>query len=271
MGRHAGGTANYNRDFHYARKLGLSVKEFREQLDAGTLADPRPPMKIYRKRAPLCNDRKIYGLVDPREPAEFRVIGETKQLLLQRLYHYLSDARRDRKSGKNLCPSAVWVLELLDGGVRPEIRLIEPCTQKNWRAQEIAAIAFYRGKGHRLLNQHAGGNGSEHGGRREFCGKCGTRKETFPSGWNYCPKCGKSRDRSAERVAYNRDFNRDQRHAKKLGVSVNVFRELVATGRIPDPRGRRALWKAKMIRTTRVLLAGTRVGCNSVKVQALTD
>lgn len=236
MGRHAGGTANYNRDFHYARKLGLSVREFRAQIDAGTLKDERPPARTYRKKAPLCNDRKIYGIVDPREPAEVRVIGETKQLLLQRLHQYFSDARRDRKSGASLCPSAVWVLELLDAGVRPEIRLIETCTQKTWRAQEIAAIALYRSKGHRLLNKHEGGNGSEHGGRREFCSKCGTKKETFPSGWNYCPKCRKSRERSPERVAYNSAFNRDQFHAKKLGVTVNVFRELVETGRIPDPR-----------------------------------
>src|SRR5277367_4842175 len=102
MGRHAGGTANYNRDFHYARKLGLSVTEFREQLNAGTLKDTRPPARFYRKRGPLCDNRKIYGLADPRVPAEFRVIGETKQLLLQRLHQYFSDARRERADGKRL-------------------------------------------------------------------------------------------------------------------------------------------------------------------------
>lgn len=86
-------------------------------------------------------------------------------------------------------PSLVWVIELLEYGRKPNIRLILKSSKETWKQDEKQVLNFYRQEGHALLNVHAGGDGPEDGSIKEFCGTCGGRKKQLPGGGRHCPKC----------------------------------------------------------------------------------
>ncbi len=131
----------------------------------------------------------IYGIVDPRKPNEFRIIGKTKLALSVRLNLYICPARYKKKLGRRLTASEIWILSLVEKGIRPQILLIEKCV--NWKSRERRAISLYRGAGHKLLNKLAGGNGAESGSPKRFCTICSSRKLVHPGGQRYCPTCAK--------------------------------------------------------------------------------
>lgn len=147
----------------------------------------------------------IYGLIDPRKRGEFRVIGMTTLALSQRLSAYVCNARRQHAGGQTLTPSAAWVLDLTEQGIRPEICLLRECTALNWREFERKEIAAHRAAGHRLLNKHAGGNGRSAGPTSNICGTCGSIKKALPSGRRYCSGC---------RVRFRRIYDRNYRQKR---------------------------------------------------------
>lgn len=153
----------------------------------------------------------IYGVFDPRKPDEFRVVGKTKRNLRVRLSDYVTQARLKQKRNWRMMPSYVWILKLLDKGVRPNIRLIETCNSKVWRQRERLAIATYRNRGHGLLNVHDGGNGSDDGKRKLDCGVCGMVKRERPGGQRYCLVCSQQYEA-----------------ARRLGITVIEYREQLA-------------------------------------------
>jgi hypothetical protein len=153
----------------------------------------------------------IYGMLDPRKPEEFRVVGKTKTSLATRLCRYICKARNKRRYGKRLCPSEVWILKLTDEGVRPDICLIESCSKETWKAREIFNIALYKNLGHQLLNVYAGGNGPDDCKPKLICNVCGAKRRQQPHGARVCPNCC-------------RIYSRDLVRAKKLGLTVAEYR-----------------------------------------------
>lgn len=135
------------------------------------------------------NQISIYGLFDPRKPNALCVIGKTSQPLNYRLHGYINEARRKKRLGCHLMPSLVWVLDLLNKGLKPEIRLLLMSSKAMWKKDERGVLAFYRNDGHPLLNVRDGGDGPEDGFIKEFCESCGTKRKQYPNGRRYCPKC----------------------------------------------------------------------------------
>jgi hypothetical protein len=171
----------------------------------------------------MCGKWSIYGLYDPRKPNEFRVIGKTKRSLDLRLRGYVTSSRRNLRLGRRLCPSQVWITGLLDVGMRPSIRLVEACDKRTWKLRETFLIAAYRIRGHRLLNVHKGGNGREDGSPKRICDNCGGRRKRRANGSYYCPPCYAAWRRTTAR-AYDLAYKREDRRAKKVGLTVKEFR-----------------------------------------------
>jgi hypothetical protein len=183
----------------------------------------------------------IYGLYDPRHPHEFRVIGKTKNSLSTRLAGYIHGARRKRRIGRRLQPSYVWIIGLLSKGIRPSICLIETCSEETWRRCERRTITRFRNRGHRLLNVHMGGNGRETGDPKLICDKCGCKRKRRANGSYYCQACyrvwrrtkataydqrynRKYRETNSAVRVRDRNYYRDWRHARKLGLTVKAYR-----------------------------------------------
>jgi hypothetical protein len=102
----------------------------------------------------------IYGLYDPRVNS-IRYVGKTRQTLKQRMAAHLSEGRRVL-DGRSTTTTAVycWIAKLLNEGVRPEIRLLEECTQSIEGYLEIEWIANMRlCGGPTMLNLTEGGDG----------------------------------------------------------------------------------------------------------------
>lgn len=96
---------------------------------------------------------KIYALVDPRNPMEYRYVGKTKKVKLKRLYEHIACANRGGKTYRDN-----WIRSLLREGVRPEQVLLE-VTFTDGAVEEIGAIARCRAEGHPLTNTTIGGEG----------------------------------------------------------------------------------------------------------------
>lgn len=96
---------------------------------------------------------KIYALVDPRTPTEYRYIGVTKKKGIKRLHEHIADANRGVKSYR-----CAWIRSITSQGVRPEMVLLE-VTFTNGVSEEVQAIAKYKAEGHPLTNGTIGGEG----------------------------------------------------------------------------------------------------------------
>ena len=94
----------------------------------------------------------VYVLFDPREPGHARYIG-VSVCPRDRLSSHISTAEKAKTYRAN------WVRKLLAENVRPSMAVIETATLENWPERERWWIAFYRERGHRLTNSHAGGWG----------------------------------------------------------------------------------------------------------------
>lgn len=97
----------------------------------------------------------IYKLYDPREPDEARYVGLTKVTLQRRLTAHTSPSHLRDNTYKNN-----WIKKCLLETTRPEICLIEVCTNRRQAcAREKFWISYYRNLGHRLTNLTDGGDG----------------------------------------------------------------------------------------------------------------
>lgn len=95
---------------------------------------------------------RIYGMADPRTPAECRYVGQTSGRLRARLLKHISAARYQVKTKVN-----AWVAELAEQGLEPIIVELESVSDDELARAEKYWIAHYRELGHRLLNMTTGG------------------------------------------------------------------------------------------------------------------
>jgi len=93
----------------------------------------------------------IYGLFHP-ETNELRYIGKTNNLKM-RLQSHIDYARSKRKQR----PVSDWINSLIKNGIKPIIRQIELCNNKNWIEREMFWIKEYKHIGARILNLTDGG------------------------------------------------------------------------------------------------------------------
>lgn len=96
-------------------------------------------------------NRKIYALIDPNNHA-VRYVGQTVNSLDRRLQAHYRAARRGVPKGGG---KVKWLLGLEAAGGRPIIRLLEECSEHEWREAERRWIGKFSG----LLNSKRGGGG----------------------------------------------------------------------------------------------------------------
>jgi hypothetical protein len=106
-------------------------------------------MKLNSKTATI----KIYGIFDSREPEHIRYIGKTKFTLIKRLGQHISSSLKYKRSGRK----QDWIKQLIQEGIRPEIKLLCITTNEYWEDIERILIKQYKEDGHDLLNIHRGG------------------------------------------------------------------------------------------------------------------
>lgn len=87
----------------------------------------------------------IYTLSDPRTN-EVRYVGQTNNLKV-RLQNHLSKWNLAKKKG-----SSIWLNELVDLGLKPEMKLYIETTESNADAVEAALIEDFKGQGSNLTN-----------------------------------------------------------------------------------------------------------------------
>lgn len=136
----------------------------------------------------------IYGLYDPRRPEIMMYVGKTNNHWSRLYYH-----RKNAKSEKSFTPKQ-WFRDLQSQGIEPQIKVLERCPFSEWRAREIALIAEWRIKNPNLLNKHAGGNGTDVKGKKEFCDKCGAKRYLLtPTDTTLrCPVCRRKQNRNTK-------------------------------------------------------------------------
>lgn len=96
----------------------------------------------------------IYALIDPRT-SRIRYIGKAKNLSA-RLRSHVSAAANNAVTHK-YC----WIRSLLKSGLRPEIKIVETCSEENWKDKERFWIAHFLNEGADLANHTKGGDGVE--------------------------------------------------------------------------------------------------------------
>ena len=94
---------------------------------------------------------KIYALVSPTIPDTIRYVGMTKRDLNTRLNeHWCSKNNRQTAIAK-------WVKSLDLKNIKPEIKLLETCLEKDWEDYEKFYISYYSKNSNKLLNHEPGG------------------------------------------------------------------------------------------------------------------
>lgn len=105
----------------------------------------------------------IYALVDPRDK-RVRYVGKS-----------ISPAKRLEIHLKDKCNlgKALWLEELFDLKLKPEIVILDQGDEHDWQSRERFWIAEYRKKEPELTNILAGGNYGEYiGGQEHECFIC---------------------------------------------------------------------------------------------------
>lgn len=102
-----------------------------------------------------CN---IYGIVDPRNPQEYRYVGKTPYSIEERLTYHIWESNR---KGKNKIKTykCDWIRKLLKDNITPIIILIDIVPSFQWKYWEKHYIKLYKNLGHRLTNATDGGDG----------------------------------------------------------------------------------------------------------------
>ena len=125
----------------------------------------------------------IYSLKDP-ETDEVRYIGKTTNIN-KRLRAHIT------RSKTNTYHSARWIKSLINKGLKPNIELVEECTESNWVEREKFWISYYRER-FDLTNILDGGEG-------------GFKTDRYGSKWS--------------------NEQRENNRSARLGVSVNHTNE----------------------------------------------
>jgi hypothetical protein len=109
--------------------INVAAEHLRERARPGGKDGPRggPPPRTIRLGV------YIYGLVDPRTQ-EVRYVGASVQPWRRRSEH-LWEAR-----STSTTPKAVWLRDLLEAGLEPELRILAQTTRAAWREVEEAWI-----------------------------------------------------------------------------------------------------------------------------------
>ena len=115
----------------------------------------------------MATNCKIYALISPDEPDNYRYVGQTIQSLKSRFNGHMHDAINNKKN----YPVQCWIRKLLKNNIKPLIILIEEnCT---WNESEKFYIKKFKEEGHNLLNYTDGGNAFSglSGKKNSFYGK----------------------------------------------------------------------------------------------------
>lgn len=130
----------------------------------------------------------IYGLYDPGKPEVVMVVGKTVRTLSQRLAGYVSKVGYELSKSRKLSSAHKWVNDLLIAGIRPGIRILETCKNKNWRSREKRSISIWQKRNPKLRNSHSGGAGADIKGIKYIC-ECGEKRVCRKSGRWFCKSC----------------------------------------------------------------------------------
>jgi len=106
-------------------------------------------MKIYQEVKDVPAVSGIYALLCP-DTKEVRYIGKSKNIK-KRFKSHRGTARTENY------PVSMWVVKMRDAGKKPLIKILEQVGGKEINGSEIIFISYFREKGARLLNIHAGG------------------------------------------------------------------------------------------------------------------
>jgi group I intron endonuclease len=98
----------------------------------------------------------IYGLFDPRD-FSLRYIGKADDLHKRWIKHMNESKRRNRS------PREKWIMELLELGLQPIIKIIEEVMMEEWEKKEDFWIKYFKSLGNDLLNVARGGLGYSNG------------------------------------------------------------------------------------------------------------
>ena len=99
----------------------------------------------------------IYTLIDPISK-EVKYIGKANSYHRRYISH-LNDAIKQSRIKKQKV--SIWIKELLDKNLKPDMEVIEVANESNWQERERYWIAEYRKKGN-ILNIHKGGTGLDY-------------------------------------------------------------------------------------------------------------
>lgn len=91
----------------------------------------------------------IYGLYDPRKKDLIRYVGKTTMSLKKRLQGHIDESRNI----KSPTYKKYWIQSLLKENIRPEIKIIEECSEEIWQEREIYWISQFT----KLTNTTIGG------------------------------------------------------------------------------------------------------------------
>lgn len=113
--------------------------------------------QIFRQVLQLISSLKcnIYGIVDSRNPQEFRYVGKTPYSIEERLIKHIREAKSGKKTYK--CD---WIRKLLKENATPVAVLIDSVPLFQWIFWEKYYIKHYKDSGHRLTNATDGGEGA---------------------------------------------------------------------------------------------------------------
>lgn len=96
----------------------------------------------------------IYALIDPRN-IQIRYVGKTVNPLSLRLQEHIWISRTNRSK----CRRAVWIKELFELNLKPEIKLLETVEEKDWKEAERRWEDELKAQGFDLLNSMPTGGG----------------------------------------------------------------------------------------------------------------
>lgn len=97
---------------------------------------------------------QIYALIDPRNN-QIRYVGKTINTLQNRLREHIWISRTERSK----CRRAVWIKELFESNLKPEIVLLETVNENQWRKAEQKWEKDLKNQGFDLLNDLPTGGG----------------------------------------------------------------------------------------------------------------
>lgn len=119
-----------------------------------------------RWRSKMRKDRQrctIYGLYD--NAGKLRYIGQTRQIVRERVKCFMKSIRRSIERGHSLSPVERWIFDSVFAGERIEAKIITD--NATWDISEIIEIERAKSRGEKLLNVLRGGNDSLKAVRRE--------------------------------------------------------------------------------------------------------